>query len=107
MEDMTVARCAATANIKETRMQKVVSEIIINTEPGQDGILANSAVIVRVRDDGGGPYLSVIGRNLYPDPAEDSPNEFYLLTHKDIDDLFVELHEMLRQAEVADGGKGQ
>lgn len=84
-------------------MNKVITEIIINTEPGEDGILPNYAIIVRARDEGGGPYLSVIGRNLMPD-HDDDPNEFYLFSHDDIDNLSKELHEMLRQAEVADGG---
>ncbi len=67
----------------------------------KDGVLASNAVIVRVEDEGAGPYLTITGRDMDEHRNEDQSkmHSFYLCEEEDIDNLCECLKTILKQAE--------
>lgn len=65
---------------------------------GGDPLSGGHRVIIRVHDQGGGPYLGIRGENDAPETDEETEHDFFLCDEDDIDRFAAICKNMLRQA---------
>lgn len=81
-------------------MRMLYTECSISLEE-ESPIYGKWRVIIRIDDQGGGPYLVIRGDNLEPNAGE-TPHDFFLQTEAEIDQFAARCKEMLRQAQEMD-----
>jgi hypothetical protein len=81
--------------------EPIVTRITIPLCYGEHRTLYNKEMVhLEIRDEAAGPYLAIHGENL--DITEDeSPDEFYLCTDKEIDTFCKICKDMLNKAKEA------
>jgi hypothetical protein len=74
------------------------TERVIVQPDHESPVFGSNRVIIRLDDQGAGPYLVIRGDNQVPDAGE-TPHDFFLQTEDEIDMFAAECKAMLRQAE--------